>query len=173
MSHLSSLLQLNFEHLLSEWVSSELFLSLQLLIIWSGSSETTTVSLDARKAFDVVNHSRIMSPVIPQLNIRNMWCLLDDSYVGTKENVCWNWLDSVSYNVSQGVKQGSIISPLLYKLYVNDLLKQIENSGLGTSIVTVYTGSPVCAVDVILMTYQQHQVQAQLNSATEYAAMHK
>ena len=130
-------------------------------------------SLDARKAFDVVNHCRLKAKLFHSPISRNMWCLLDDLYVGTKENVRWNGSDSMSYNVSQGVKQGSIISPLLYKLYVNDLLKQIENSGLGTSIGTVYTGSPACADDVILMTYQQHQVQALLNSATEYATTHK
>jgi hypothetical protein len=85
--------------------------------------------------------------------------------------VRWNGQDSREYIVGQGVKQGSLISPHLYKLYINDL-KDLETSGLGLHIGSIYVGSPTCADDVTLITDETIQVQPLLDTAQEYADRH-
>ena len=49
---------------------------------------------------------------------------------------------------NQGVKQGRVLSPLLNSLYVNDLLVELENSGLGARLGNIYTVAPMYADDL-------------------------
>ena len=98
---------------------------------------------------------------------------LDDLYSGSTESIRWKGINSRNYEIKQGVKQGSLISPQLYKLYLNDFLTGIEGSGLGLSIDNIFMGSPTCADDVTLLTNDIHQVQPMLNAAKSYADQHR
>ena len=48
---------------------------------------------------------------------------------------------SCSFNLHQGVHQGAVFSPLLYTLFVDDLLQELSASGYGASIDGVYCGA--------------------------------
>ena len=131
------------------------------------------ISLDARKAFDVVDHF-ILRKKIHNTNLpSNMWRMIDDLYVNTTECIRWMKEDSRSYKVQRGVKQGSVVSPLLYKLYINDLLLSFESSDLGMRIGTTFVGSPTCADDITLITEYPEQIQPLLDIAQEYAQNHR
>ena len=66
-------------------------------------------TLDARKAFDVVNHQ------VPKTKLYNspicgrLWNLIDDLYTAGNEVICWNGKYSSPYQVKQGVKQGGYL----------------------------------------------------------------
>ena len=48
--------------------------------------------------------------------------------------------DSDSYHVERGVKQGSVVSPVLYLLVMDPLLRQLQVSGVSLSINSFYAG---------------------------------
>ena len=56
-----------------------------------------------------------MCPLLLRFMIHNM-------YIGQNIQVKWNDCISHVYAVSNGVKQGGVMSPLLFNLYVQDLI---------------------------------------------------
>ena len=75
----------------------------------------------------------------------------------------WDGEQSRPFNINQGVKQGAILSPLLYNLFVNELLVTLEQSGLGVKIGSVYCGAPMYADDLALIVFSAGELQAMLD----------
>ena len=63
------------------------------------------------------------------------------------------------FAVSQVVRQGDVLSTDLYKLYINPLLDQIEDSGIGMQIGTIPCSAPTCADDVLLIADSEKNLQ--------------
>ena len=101
------------------------------------------VLLDVKKAFDTVQHAGLFNKLQKvgitgqALNFIRQW------YDHSTCSVLWNGKPSRTISISQGVKQGGVLSPVLYSLYVNDLLVELENSGLGARLGNIYTGAPM------------------------------
>ena len=88
--------------------------------------------------------------------------VLHNWYRGLISAVLWNSSTSRSFNISQGVRQGAILSPLLYSIYVNDLLYQLSGSGYGATIDGNFCGSPMYADDLALIANSSTDLQAML-----------
>ena len=56
-------------------------------------------------------------------------------------NVKWGDEKSASFLISNGVKQGGVISSLLFSLYVNELFLLLKKSGLGCHVGSTYAGA--------------------------------
>ena len=61
------------------------------------------------------------------------------------------------------MKQGGILSPFFYTLYVNDLLIEQDSSGLGACVSDVFVGSPMYADDLALVAATASDLQGMLN----------
>ena len=69
-------------------------------------------------------------------------------------------------SIRQGVRQGA---PLLYSIFVNDLLLHLSSSGHGVSINGIFCGSPMFADDLALVSESDSDLQSMLNIVTHYA----
>ncbi len=82
---------------------------------------------DLSKAFDSVNHSILLNKCA-KLNVDSFWL---ESYLGNRtQSVKLNNTISGKANVQFGVPQGSILGPILFSIYVNDISDYITDCTL-------------------------------------------
>ena len=90
--------------------------------------------LDASKAFDRVNHRKLFNKLI----VRKVPLLIVRMFIFwySKQEMCIKWGQSTSsfFTVSNGVRQGGILSPRLFAVYVDDLSKHLHDARSGCFI---------------------------------------
>ena len=87
--------------------------------------------LDASKAFDRVSHlklfNRLLEKNLPPTIIR----LLFSWYKDQKSSVLWYKTLSEKFSVSNGVRQGGVLSPILFIGYIDELLIRLQSQAVG------------------------------------------
>ena len=78
--------------------------------------------------------------------------LLYYMYTHKQYYVKWNIEHSNLFNVSNGVKQGRVISPLLISIYIDELFSKLEYLGLGCHIGLTYARAFDYADDIALIS---------------------
>ena len=71
--------------------------------------------------------------------------------------------------VQNGVKQGGIVSPILFCVYVDGLLQRLRDSKIGCWIGSVYVGVLAYADDVTLLAPTPRAMRLQLQICEDYA----
>ncbi len=64
----------------------------------------------------------------------------------------WNGTFSMQFSTSKGIRQGGVISPALFCVYMDALLKMVEAEGFGCWIGNHYFGSVGYADDLKLLS---------------------
>ena len=87
-------------------------------------------------------------------------------------NVKWNGEVSSWFKLSNGVRQGGVISAILYCFYVNDLFTLLRTRGEGCWVQGYYCGIYGYSDDNFLLAPSLHALQCMLDTCEEYAEKH-
>jgi len=88
-------------------------------------------ALDVSKAFDRVTHSKLFDKLIER-NVPHCFIrILHNWYSKLVSVVKWNSVFNYPFSVYCDVKQGGVLSPLLFNMYVDNLIHQLEASNYG------------------------------------------
>jgi len=72
-------------------------------------------------------------------------------YTNSNARVSWNGVFSHSFKVENGVKQGGIASPVLFCVYLDELLQRLHESSVGCNIGSVFVCALAHADDIALL----------------------
>jgi len=118
-------------------------------------SEVFMASLDARKAFVRVNHIKLFDKLIERGFPSMLITVLLDWYGKTFSTVRWAGCYSHCISVRCGIRQGGILSPLLFNIYIDSVIHALRVSDLGCHLGDVYVGC-IASMLMTLYYYQPH-----------------
>ena len=99
----------------------------------SQNSPLFLASLDAEKCFDSICHTSLFVKLIDLIPMYH-WSFLYTWYGKLHAMVKWNGQYSPIFSVTRGTRQGSILSPDLFNIFINQLLIELQNTGYGVNI---------------------------------------
>lgn len=124
--------------------------------------------LDASKAFDRLRYDKLFTMLVerglPPVIIR----LLLDLYTNQMSRARWGDSHSGYFNVQNGIRQGGILSPILYSIYQDELIRRLEVSGEGCYVGHEYFGILSYADDVALLCPSVTGLQKMIDTSVAY-----
>ena len=90
--------------------------------------------LDVQKAYDTVWRNGLWLKLW-ELGVKGkMWRVIKLMYECSRSAVLLDGEKSASFMVEQGVAQGCSLSPILFTVFINELLKEVEQAELGIQL---------------------------------------
>ena len=112
-------------------------------------SDVYTCFMDMKKAFDMVKHAVLFKKLIER-NVPPVFLrLLLVMYLNQNAVVKWEGSVSDAFAIINGVKQGAVLSAVLFCIYIDDLLKEMRRNRDGCWINMEYVGIIVYADEVV------------------------
>ena len=91
-----------------------------------------------------------------------------DMYTRQCRRASWEGTHSAYFSSSNGVRQGGVVSPVLFTVYMDVLLSQLDNSGVGCYIGHQYFGSVGYAHDLTRLSPSLKGFQKMIDICLEY-----
>ena len=133
-----------------------------------GGSNVYGCFLDASTAFDKVHYGKwfslLMSKGLPNVVVR----FILDSYI--RQSTCGQWegVKSHSFNTFSGVKQGGVISPILFSIYYDELITRLSSSRYGCGLSGKFVGALAYADDITPLCPSLHGLQEIVNMCADF-----
>ena len=128
--------------------------------------------MDMTKAFDLVKHSilfrKFLKAGLSTIFIR----LLIYIYINQFANIRWNHDFSSMFRMTNGVRQGAILSGFAYCFYMNDLFKILRRNKSGCWIRGTFFGIQGYSDDSLLLAPSLEALQEMIKTCESYASSH-
>jgi hypothetical protein len=105
--------------------------------------------LDVASAFDRVNYRGLFLQLLDRGVPMNLIRVLNDWYCKSECSVKWGNCISNAFSLKAGVRQGGVLSPILFSVYVDNILSKLNN--LGCHMFGLCVSSFLYADDLVLL----------------------
>jgi len=99
------------------------------------------VFLDSSKAFDKIHYGKLVKLLLDRDIPLHVIRVLLNMYTDQQIRVLWNGEYSNCFYVKNSVKQGVIVSPILFCVYLDVLLTELKKADLGCFIDTWFAAA--------------------------------
>ena len=131
-------------------------------------SNVLVAFLDCSKAFDTVSHygifNKLMDRNVPLCFLRIIMYL----YLNMKSRCQWRGCYSDYFDVLTGTKQGGVISPRIFTMYMDELIARLRKRGIGCHIIDLFVACILYADDLCLVAPTRGALQEMLDICQEY-----
>ncbi len=134
-------------------------------------SSCKIASLDAEKAFDKVWRDGLFFKLLGKLELTH-WVILKKYYDLSKGAITLNDFSlSELIIINCGVKQGGILSPFLFNVYINDLIAECIDARVGALIANLNVSIIVYADDILLISPIDSHMRILLDICSNYGGL--
>ena len=129
--------------------------------------------LDAAKAYDKIDHWQLFNKLL-NINVPVfIISMLAFWYSRQEMFIRWGNSCSTKFRVTNGVKQGGILSPAFFNVYMNNLSVSLNHSGIGGSLGGNLINHLCYADDLCLIAFSSSGMQCLLDICDKYATDHQ
>ena len=130
----------------------------------SVGNDTFCAFVDFKKAFDWIPWDLLLYKLSNSFNIHgHLFNTLSTIYSSSSAQVRLNGKLTDPFEVTSGVKQGDIISPILFSMYLNDLATGIKQLNCGIDIDGLNLAILLYADDIVLMAPDEESLQKMIS----------
>ena len=134
----------------------------------TGNKNLTLLFIDLAKAYDTIPHDLLWAK-LEELNLPDkLLQILKSLYANITVKVLVNGHPTDMISMKRGIKQGCVLSPLLFALYISGLAKMLEDSKLGVSIMDIIISGLFYVDDLILIGKNRKAVETLLTNTQYY-----
>ena len=125
--------------------------------------------LDLEKAFDKVNHDKLFKILLKRKTPVYIVELLMYWYSQQQFQIRWNGRLSRGFRATNGIRQGGLLSPFLFNLYIDGLSFKLNRLGIGCYINNVCVNHICYADDIVVLAPSVLALQRILDICSDYA----
>ena len=125
-------------------------------------SDVFAVFLDLKSAFDKLNHKKLLLKMMEAKIPAYLIGFVKAMYTDQTANVLINTSKSESFPLLNGVRQGAILSPLLFNFYIDSILNEMKKLKVGCRLDFEMCNAFAYADDVVLLGPSYSSVQLML-----------
>ena len=126
--------------------------------------------LDASKAFDRVEYCKLFDKLLERNMSPLVLRLLLYMYTNQQLMVQWDNIVSDTFTITNGVKQGAVLSPILFAVYTDGLLCRLKEAGIGCHMGNQYVGALAFADDITLLSPTLFGLKEMVKICEDYAS---
>ena len=124
--------------------------------------------MDASKAFGRIRYDKLFAILLnhglPCVVVRTLL----DMYMRQKVRTSWQGVNSEYFSISNGIRQGGILSPILYTIYADELLIRLSRTGMGCHVGHMFAGALCYADDMVLLCPSIKGLQMMINICRDF-----
>ena len=137
-------------------------------LLRNGTNPIVTV-LDCTKAFDLCKFSilftRISDSGVPPIIVRVLMNMYEEQYGWVR----WGNAKSDIFRITNGTRQGAVLSPAFWAIYCDLMIKELRQLGVGAHVAGIFMGAACYADDVVLIAPCHQAMQLMLDTVENFA----
>ena len=123
------------------------------------------------KAFDMCKFDLLFEKLhrrnIPPIVLRALIFIYEEQTAWVR----WGNARSCQFGIKNGTRQGSVLSPAFFSVYIDDLLTELRKSGIGCYIGERFFGAAGYADDIVLLAPCRSAIAQMIKICEEFGTM--